>query len=367
MTSTYRPDAWASGEAAGGATPALPAASTALAAYLTGFWMPRKHHSWARGTQRYREWAVDTLLRSPLAHRPIGDLRVFEIERWFAERAMTPFESTGKIPAPSSMRALLDTLKASLNDAVRYGILTTNPCIGVELPRSMEVRRAMWTAEQVQLFLASTEDSRYSTLWRVLLATGLRRGEALGLQWVDVDLDRRILEVRRAVLADSRKDNSVYGPPKTRRSLRTISLDSGTVDALQRWRRRRETEHAAFVAALERQLVAFRTPGARLPELPQELPAESPVFAAEDGQPMLPATVSDTWRRQVRASGLPPCRLHDTRHIHLTHLLRAGEPIQNVSARAGHGSPFTTLNTYAHVMSADDERTAARAGGLFGD
>ena len=82
---------------------------------------------------------------------------------------------------------------------------------------------------------------------------------------------------------------------------------------------------------------------------------------------MLPATVSDTFRRQVAKSGLPPMRLHDARHTHITHLLRAGEPIQNVSARAGHGSSFTTLTTYAHVIAGDDERTATRAAGLFGD
>ena len=66
-------------------------------------------------------------------------------------------------------------------------------------------------------------------------------------------------------------------------------------------------------------------------------------------------------------SALPVMRLRDARHTHLTHLLRSGEPIQNVSARAGHGSSFTTLTTYAHVIAGDDERTAARAAGLFGD
>ena len=71
--------------------------------------------------------------------------------------------------------------------------------------------------------------------------------------------------------------------------------------------------------------------------------------------------------RRVATSGLPVMRLHDARHTHLTHLLRLGEPIRNVSARAGHGPSFTTLTTYAHVIAGDDERTAARAAGLFGD
>ena len=81
-----------------------------------------------------------------------------------------------------------------------------------------------------------------------------------------------------------------------------------------------------------------------------------PMAGNPDGTPMLPSTVSDTFRRQVAKSGLPVMRLHDARHTHLTHLLRSGEPIQNVSARAGHGSSFTTLTTYAHVIAGDDER-----------
>jgi integrase len=123
----------------------------------------------------------------------------------------------------------------------------------------------------------------------------------------------------------------------------------------------RETEHGAWLADLEKRFTGYRTPGARLPELPRTLPDDSPVFSNADGTPTLPSTVSDTFRRQVAKSGLPQMRLHDARHTHITHLLRSGEPIQNVSARAGHGSSFTTLTTYAHVIAGDDERTAARA------
>lgn len=347
--------------------PPDPTARTPLADYLAGFWLPRRTPAWSEGTRRYRTWAVTTLVQSSLAARPIGHLTVLEIERYFAERAITPWESSGDLPKGGSLKGLHDTLRAALNDAVRYGFISDNPATRVELPRAETTSPTVWTPQQVQSFLESVRRSRYSTLWRLLFATGLRRGEALGLQWQDVDLEGRRITVRRNLQADSREGNVRYGPPKSRRSTRTITLDPGTADVLGRWKRLRETEHAAFVADIERKISTFRTPGARPPELPRDLPPDSPVFANPDGSPMLPGTVSDTFRRQVAKSGLPPMRLHDARHTHITHLLRSGEPIQNVSARAGHGSSFTTLTTYAHVIAGDDERTAARAGGLFGD
>lgn len=345
-----------------------PTADTPLADYLSGFWLPRRRPGWSEGTLRYRMWAVEVLLKSSLAPRPIGHLGLLEIERYFATRAMTPWETSGAIPKAGSLKGLLDTLRASLNDATRYGFIAANPCTRVELPRAESTQAVVWTSDEVQAFLDHTRRSRYATLWRLLFATGIRRGEALGLQWDDLDLEGARLSIRRNLQADSREGNVRYGPPKSRRSSRTISVDVGTVEALRKWRRTREVEHSAFIADVELKLNGYRTPGARPPEtLPRELPATSPVFANGDGSPMLPATVSDTFRRQVAKSGLRPMRLHDARHTHLTHLLRSGEPIQNVSARAGHGSSFTTLTTYAHVIAGDDERTAARAAGLFGD
>ena len=310
-----------------------PTGRTTLGDYLSGFWLPRRLPTWAEGTQRYRTWTVTTLLASSLAPRPIEDLGVLEIERYFAQRAITAWASTGEVPKAGSLKGLLDRLRASLNDAKRYGFIRDNPCTGVELPRAESTQAQIWTPAQVQAFLASTRRSRYVTLWRLLFATGLRRGEALGLRWGDVDVESRRISVRRNLQADSREGNIRYGPTKSRRSTRTITIDPGTAEELLRWQKMRRTEHGAYVADLERRLATYRTPGARLPELPAVLPEDSPIFANADGSPMLPSTVSDTFRRQVAKSGLPQMRLHDARHTHITHLLRSGDPIQNVSAR----------------------------------
>ena len=200
-------------------------------------------------------------------------------------------------PRRAPGKGLLDTLRASLNDAKRYGFIRDNPCTGVELPRAESTQAQIWTPAQVQAFLASTRRSRYVTLWRLLFATGLRRGEALGLRWGDVDLESRRISVRRNLQADSREGNIRYGPTKSRRSTRTITIDPGTAEELLRWQKMRRTEHGAYVADLERRLATYRTPGARLPELPAVLSEDSPLLcerrrlpdAALDGVGHLPS------------------------------------------------------------------------------
>ena len=159
------------------------------------------------------------------------------------------------------------------------------------------------------------------------------------------------LRIVRAMLADSRRNDVIFGAPKNRRSRRTLSLDAGTVDALRGWRSLRESESVA--------------PGA--PEELGALSATDQVFTLADGSPMLPATVSDMWRSVVRRTGLRPIPLHGTRHTHISHLLSAGEPLAHVSARVGHATSAMTLRTYAHVIAGDDARTALRAGTLFAD
>jgi integrase len=321
-----------------------PSALTPLGDYLRHEWLPRKQAGWASGSQRHRQWTVDTLCDSRLVDRPIGELTVMEIERYFAERAATPFPSTGQVPARGSIKSLYATLKACLGDAHRYGLIPDNPCAKVRLPPDNGQPAQIWSPEQVRAFLAHTADTRQAVLWRVLFATGMRRGEALGLTWRHVDLDAGRLLIARAMLADSRKGNVVYGPPKNHRSLRTISIDPGTVDALRGWK------SAVAAEAVSRGDVVTD---------------DSPVFVHADGSPMLPAGVSDTFRRQVKAAGLPAIPLHNARHCHISHLLAAGEPIAHVAARAGHSTSAMTLRIYAHVIPGDDARTAARAAEMF--
>lgn len=329
-----------------------------LGEYLIERYLPSRAFGWTAGTMRYRRWAIDHVIIPDLGERPLADLTPEEIEHWIAQRAITPFVRSGRLPSHGSLRGMLDTLKAALNHAVQRGVIPRNPARGVRLPRDGSEPRRLWTPVQVRTFLAGVDDTQWRLLWRLLFATGMRRGEALGLRWTDIDLDAGTVSIQRAMLADSREGDVRFGPPKTRRSRRTISIDAGTASLLRQWRVTRSEQHAEHLTTV---LGGLLTP-ARLRDIPLDLPDDAPVFAHSDGTPLLPGSVSAAFRQQVAASGLPALRLHDVRHTHLTWLLRAGEPVHTVAARAGHGSPYLTLTAYAHVMPGDDERSAKHIG-----
>lgn len=336
-----------------------------LGVFLSQRWIATRSFAWAEGTLRFRRWAVDEVLTPDLGARPLGALSTEEIERWLAHRSTQPLRRGRKPLAPATMRNVFFVLSQSLGQAVRWGLIPANPARGIRLPRASTTAR-VWTLEQIRHFLEHTAGTRYSALWRLMFATGLRRGEALGLRWGDVDWEAGVIRVERAMLASSRSNAVTYGPVKTARSRRAIALDAGTVEVLGRWQRQRESEKAAALRLLGERVAWERLDGGKAPVFATALDLEDPVFTHADGSPWLPAGVSDTFRRQARQAGLPAVRLHDIRHTHLTYLLRSGEPIQNVSARAGHASPFLTLTTYAHVIPGDDTETVKRAGAMFG-
>jgi integrase len=157
--------------------------------------------------------------------------------------------------------------------------------------------------------------------------TGMRRGELVGLRWVDIDL--RAGRVNVAQAATMVGTSVRYGEPKTRTSRRSIALDSGTVAALKVHRKRQLEDRLAWGEA-------WTDTGL--------------VFTHEDGRALMPPHVTRMFGRLVAGAGLPELTLHGLRHSHITALLRTGQPIRVVSARAGHSSPAITLSVYAHVM-----------------
>jgi integrase len=121
-----------------------------------------------------------------------------------------------------------------VGDACRWGKLARNPASAADPPSLPRSRATSWSARELRAFLDHVADDRLAALWRVAATTGMRRGEALGLTWRCVDLEGGRLEVVQQLVPT--KGGVTFGPPKSRRSERTVALDPGTVDALQRHR-----------------------------------------------------------------------------------------------------------------------------------
>lgn len=246
-----------------------------------------------------------------------------------------------------TVRYLHTILSKALSDAERKGQVVRNVARLASPPSSSSARApesVAWTPTELRTFLASAADHHHAALWHLAAMTGLRRGEACGLRWSDLDLDSATLRVRRTLLVSGQ--NIIEGEPKTRRSRRTVDLDAGTVTML-RAHRRIQVELRMMVGA------GYRD---------QDL-----VFAMPEGKPWHPGVVSRAFDRRVRSMPeLPRIRFHDLRHGHASHLLAAGVNAKVVSERLGHSSVGFTLDVYAHVMPGQGADAAAAAAALVG-
>ncbi|MEA2686470.1 MAG: hypothetical protein QOE93_1665, partial [Actinomycetota bacterium] len=173
---------------------------------------------------------------------------------------------------------------------------------------------------------SSASGDRLHALWVLLATTGMRRGEALGLRWSDVDLDTGRLRVVQTIIQVRSKVTT--GEPKTARGRRPIALDSGTIAVLREHRRRSREERLVVGGAFEDRGLVFHRP---------------------DGSCLKPDAVSATFVRRVRAAGLRRLTLKGLRHTWATLALERGIHPRVVQERLGHSTIAITLGIYSHV------------------
>lgn len=241
-------------------------------------------------------------------------------------------DSEGGGLAPRSVRYVHTITHRLFKDAVRWGRLARNPADAADPPRntsSGSPDMVTWSAGELARFLDGARQDRHWAAYLLLATTGMRRGEALGLRWADLDLTANRAAIRQTVVTVNHEVQ--LGTPKTAKGRRTVTLDAVTISALR--------DHRKMQAA-ERLLVGA---GWRDHDL---------VFAKVDGTPVHPERFSREFTRRSARLGLPPIRLHDLRHGWATMALAAGVHPKVVQERLGHASISITLDTYSHVSPA---------------
>ncbi len=192
-------------------------------------------------------------------------------------------------------------------------------------------------AEQAQALLDAIKDDRLESLFRVMLATGLRRGEALGLHWSDVDLDAALLRVRWTLSLPSQ--GLWLDEPKTDRSRRTVPLPRSAIEALRARRARQlEGQHGAAGVWQDHGLVV----------------------TTELGTPLEPRNVLRRFELLAERAGLRGVTLHTLRHSAASFLLAAGTHTKVVQEHLGHSSYAITADIYSHVGPAQQREAADR-------
>ena len=265
---------------------------------------------------------------------PLQKLTRNDVAAMAARLASDTSKRTGRPLAPATRRATLIALKHALDDAVESGLLAANPAAKVKRPIVRRAEMHTWTGAKLSTFLRATRSDRLGSLWHLLALTGLRRGEALGLKWSDVDFDHGRLAVQRQRVM---KGNGVAERQTKSDKPRPISIDAGTVAVLRRQSQQQLDDATEWEAAWI---------------------GDGHVFARENGEPLVPNRVTKLFDQAVRAVDVPRIRLHDLRHTWATLALRAGVHPKVVQERLGHANISITMDTYSHVMP-DMQESAA--------
>jgi integrase len=295
----------------------------------------------ARTLDDYRGIANRYLIPA-LGTRPLGKLTPADIQALYTK--MQEPKPDGMELSARTVRYAHAVLHTALEQAVRWRLLGHNPAKVVDLPRQARREMQALTPAEATRFLDAAKANRWHALWVLLVTTGLRPGEALGLKWDD--LDGGTIQVQRVVVERTGKGWALE-EPKTSRSRRTVSLPASTVRAL----------HSHRAKQAEAKLAAG-----------PEYEDRGLIFATSTGAP---ERQSNLFRRHfkplLKAAGLPNVRMYDLRHTAATLLLAAGENPKIVSERLGHSTITLTMDTYSHVLPEMRQQTAERLEGmLFG-
>lgn len=305
-----------------------------VAAYLTK-WLSEKRHSLKPRTHfGYSEFVTKRIIPH------LGTIRLEQLRHEHVVRFVDTLIEEGR--GPSTIKSILAVLRSALSDAVRNKRLTHNPAQHVQAPAYRAPERNPWTASQAAQFLDHAAPDRLAPLFELLIGTGLRRGEVLALQWEDVDLDNRILRVRRSVT--DVKGQLVVGTPKTRASAGWVGLSTRMVTVFERQRAIQGQERALWGEAYE---------------------DDNLVFARENGAMLRPEYVLKRFHAMSEAAGLPLVRLHDLRHLAASLMLQNGVPLPLVSKTLRHSQVSITADLYGHLSPEAAHAAADALGGVL--
>ena len=315
---------------------------TKVGKYTVGEWMEVWFEDYAKlkvrpsSHQTYRGY-IDNHIGPNIGDIPLEKLTSMDLQKLYkklltkgrVDRLEAKDQPKGL--SAKTVRNIHQILSSALKLAQEQRIILANPAEGCALPKVEHREMKTLPVEQLQSFLREAKESGVFELYYLELATGLRRGELLGLKWEDIDLERGDLRVKRQV---SRINGEVVEAPlKTKNAYRTLPLAEDTIGVLKEQRKK-----------------AGSSPW---------------VFPSPNGGPISPDSVLHMLYRVLKRAGLPRVRFHDLRHTFATLALQNGVDIKTVSGMLGHFSAGFTLDTYAHVTSAAQRQAAQTMGNIL--
>ena len=255
----------------------------------------------------------------------------------FANTLPKKSNGRGGTLSPTTIGDIRRTLSAMLETAVQQGLMPNNPSKAAQWPSEECAPGKAATPEEMGRFLAALENERlvWKALFLLLATTGMRRGEAVGMDWDAVDLERGIISIRQSATTGSR--GVELNTPKTKAGIRNVALVDSLGPLLKQLRMEQMKSRMFFGEKWENSGAVFANP--------------------ETGARLNPDSVSTRFRK-ICARCSVNLHLHELRHSYVTAALHSGVSLADIARQVGHASTEVTARVYAHAFG--DELTASK-------
>ena len=309
--------------------------------YTVGIWMDEWFENVAKikvrasSHQTYRGY-IDNHIKPNIGNIPIEKLTTMDLQKFYrkllskgrVERIESKDQPKGL--SAKTVRNINQVISSAMDLAVAQKIIPANPTNACALPKIEHQEMQTIPAEQLQAFLQEAKATGVYEMYYIELATGLRRGELLGLKWQDIDWKNGVIKVRRQV---ARVDGQIKEAPlKTKNSYRTVTISQQAIEVLKEQKKKTNDTY---------------------------------VFPSPNGGPISPDSVNNMLKRVLERAGIPKVRFHDLRHTFATIALQNGVDIKTVSGMLGHFSAGFTLDTYTHVTTTAQKEAAQTMGNIL--
>lgn len=277
-----------------------------------------------------------------IGKRKLNSVKKYDIQKWINDLSASGL-------SPKTVKNTWSLLNTMYTVAMKWDIVSSNPCANTELPRLKKKEADYYSLEEVKVLLDHLYEKRerdmlFCSMLIFDLFTGLRLSELAGLKWSDVDWKNRVVHVVR-----QRQHISPYGTyestPKTEKGVRDVAVPASVLQMLKElYLRYRE---AALLQGIQ-------------------WTDEFYVISNEDLSPKGVSAMANWWR-SYDVPGLRKITFHQLRHTHTAILAHIGVDKYDISDRLGHANFSTTLRTYMHILEHKDSDVADRLDGFIGN
>ena len=216
--------------------------------------------------------------------------------------------------------------------AVLLGKLEKNPCKNAIIKGKVKNKEIEYMeSDNIQKFLtvAYADNYNYWLFFKVLIETGMRKGEAAAIQWTDVDLKNKTIDINKTLDFQTKEDEELFGETKNYSSERVITISQSLANDL----------HFHMKVQNQNKLVLNEMYHHDL----------NLVFCRNDGNYLPKSTLFNAMKRITKKAGIPDISIHALRHTHAVLLLESGASMKYVQERLGHGSMQITADVYSHI------------------